>query len=76
MSNQLGIDVGTKIIQRIRNSPDPMKTIDMMLDIIERLSTGEDAERIKGSYGSDREKERKRNRHSPVEDLYTSSEGG
>lgn len=53
MSNQLGIDVGTKIIQRIRNSPDPMKTIDMMLDIIERISTGEDSENIKVSYGAD-----------------------
>ena len=76
MSNQLGIDVGTKIIQRIRNSPDPMKTIDMMLDIIERLSTGEAAERIKGSYGSDWEKYIKCNRNAPVEELYRNIEGG
>ena len=53
MSNQLGIDVGTKVIQRIRNSPDPGKSADMMLDIIERISTGEDSENIKASYGTD-----------------------
>ena len=53
MSNQQRNDIDVKIIERIRNSPDPMKTIDMMLDIIERISTGEDSENIKVSYGAD-----------------------
>ena len=53
MSNQLGNDVGTKIIKRIRNSPDPDKSADMILDIIDRISTGEDPESIKTSYGVD-----------------------
>lgn len=53
MSNQLGIDIGMKIIERIQNSPDPGKSTDMMLDIIERISTGEDPESIKASYGAD-----------------------
>lgn len=53
MSRQQGINTDMKIIERIRSSPDPIKTMDMMLDIMERLSAGEDAERIKGSYGAD-----------------------
>lgn len=56
MSRQQGIDTDMKIIERIRSSPDPIKTMDMMLDIMERLSAGEDAERIKGSYGADWDK--------------------
>jgi hypothetical protein len=56
MSNQQGIDTDMKIIERIRSSPDPIKTMDMILDIMERLSAGEDAERIKGSYGADWDK--------------------
>ena len=56
MSNQQGIDTDMKIIERIRSSPDPIKTMDMMLDIMERISAGEDAERIKGSYGADWDK--------------------
>ena len=56
MSRQQGIDTDMKIIERIRSSPDPIKTMDMMLDIMERLSAGEDAERIKGSYGADCDK--------------------
>lgn len=75
MSNQQRNNIDVKIIERIRNSPDPVKTMDMMLDIIERLSTGEDAERIKGSYGSDWDKYIKCNCNAPVEELYRNIEG-
>ena len=56
MSNQQGIDTDMKIIERIRNSPDSIKTMEMMLDIIERLSAGEDSQSIKASYGADWDK--------------------
>lgn len=56
MSNQQGIDTDMKIIERIRSSPDPIKTMDMMLDIMERLSAGEDSQSIKASYGADWDK--------------------
>ena len=42
-----------KILERIRNSPNPEKTMDIMIGALDRLSAGEPAESIKSSYGTD-----------------------
>lgn len=44
-------DFEHKLIQFIRDSADPEKTIEMVIDMILRLITGEDAQSIAASYG-------------------------
>ena len=53
MSRQQGIDTDMKIIERIRNSPDPDRATEIVLEVMERISTGEDLNSIKASYGAD-----------------------
>lgn len=53
MSDQKSIDVGFLILRKIRNSPDPNRAADIVMEVMERISTGEDLNSIKASYGAD-----------------------
>ena len=56
MIDQKGIEIGWFIIQKVRNSPDPDRATDIVLEVIERFSAGEDLNSIKASYGADWDK--------------------
>ena len=56
MSRQQGIDTDMKIIERIRNSPDPDRATEIVLEVMERISAGEDLQSIRASYGADWDK--------------------
>lgn len=47
------IDTGFKVLDLIRNSPDPDRATEIVLEVMERISAGEDLNSIKASYGAD-----------------------
>lgn len=56
MIDQKGIEIGWFIIQKVRNSPNPDRATDIVLEVLERISAGEDLNSIKASYGADWDK--------------------
>ena len=56
MIDQKGIEIGWLIIQKVRNSPNPDRATEIVLEVMERISTGEDLNSIKASYGADWDK--------------------
>ena len=56
MIDQKSIDIEFKILNLVRNSPNPDRATDIVLEVIERFSAGEDLNSIKASYGADWDK--------------------
>lgn len=50
------IDAGFKVLDLIRNSPDPDRAMDIVMEAMERISVGEDLQSIRASYGADWDK--------------------
>lgn len=55
-TDMTGIDIGFKVLDLIRNSPDPDRATDIAMEVMERISAGEDLNSIKDSYGADWDK--------------------
>ena len=53
MIDQKSIDIEFKILNLVRNSPNPDRATDIALEVIERFSAGEDLQSIRASYGAD-----------------------
>ena len=47
------VDAGFKVLDLIRNSPDPDRAMDIVMEAMERISVGEDLQSIKASYGAE-----------------------
>ena len=56
MTDQKSINTGLLVLRKIRNSPDPNRAADIVLEVMERISAGEDLQSIRASYGTDWDK--------------------
>ena len=50
------IDTGFKVLDLVRDSPDPDRATEIVLEVMERISSGEDLQSIRASYGADWDK--------------------
>ena len=56
MIDQKRIDIEFKILNLVRNSPNPDRATEIVLEVMERISAGEDLNSIKDSYGAEWDK--------------------
>ena len=53
MIDQKSIDIEFKILNLVRNSPNPDRATEIVLEVMDRISAGGDLNSIKASYGAD-----------------------
>lgn len=53
MIDQKSIDIEFKILNLVRNSPNPDRATEIVLEVMDRISAGGDLNSIKASYGAE-----------------------
>ena len=56
MTDQKSINAGLLVLRKIRNSPDPNRAAEIVMEVMERISAGEDSQSIRASYGAEWDK--------------------